>query len=85
MIGVWLIDTHAELVEAWRKLKKLHPSDVRLQEFLTPPFSEQEMLDIAATRWQDSNFRAQTCARWAQEARNKYLKLSKKTRYQITN
>lgn len=75
MIGVWLIDTHTELVEAWRSVKGLSVFDPRFQEFVKPPLNEQEMLDMVATKWQDSNFRAQTCTRWAQEARLKYLRI----------
>ncbi|MSS71255.1 MAG: extracellular solute-binding protein [Candidatus Latescibacteria bacterium] len=69
LIGVLLIDSHAQLSEAWKR---------QIREGLSPegglaamPVSEAEALALA-DRWKDVEFRSRTLSAWTVFARKKY-------------
>ena len=77
MIGATIIDTHKELVEAWRAVKDLPEDDGRVAELLRPVLSEEEMLRMAEENWSDPEFRARVKARWATEAKERYGRIAR--------
>ncbi len=76
LFGACVIDTQDELAAAWKKLRVAPEDDPRRRELLRPPVSEQELFDMAGTRWGDPYFRAETIARWSAEARAVYRRLA---------
>ena len=77
LIGACIIDVHDDLADAWRALNHLPPDDPRLRALLEPPVGEEELLRMAEERWKDAAFRADTVARWSDEAKNRYRRLAK--------
>ncbi|MGD2175387.1 MAG: ABC transporter substrate-binding protein [Candidatus Brocadiaceae bacterium] len=75
LIGARIIDTRQELAEAWRHLRKLPDGHHRKAELLKPPVPEQQLLELAESKWDDPYFRAETVARWSREARALYRRL----------
>jgi spermidine/putrescine-binding protein len=75
LLGAVMIDTHGELAQAW-KAALSEPAGGRVEALTAPPMSEQEVLDLARQRWDDPEFRAQTRARWANEAKARYRQIS---------
>jgi len=78
LFGALLIDTHSELVKAWRALiaKPSIPQNL-LKEFVRPPIGEEEIPRLAA-RWGDAGFRNEKIAEWIDFARKKYQSVMKK-------
>jgi len=76
LIGAAIIDTHDDLVAAWRAIKD-RPDDPRLRELVRPPLSEEELLRLARERWADPQFRARTRAAWAAQARERYRRIAR--------
>ena len=79
MFGALIIDTHEELVNAWKKIienKKKLPSDVLdkiMAEFTKVPVDEKTALQYA-TKWSDQTFRNQKISEWRTFAIEKYKK-----------
>jgi len=79
LIGAWMIDTHDQLEAAW---KALHSPDARhlsaekqqalLAEFIAPPCTEQELLQLADTDWKNPIKRTALVNQWQSEAMNRY-------------
>ncbi len=72
LLGATMIDTHRELSAAWRRISVLPEGDSRFQALIHPPVSEEELLELARTKWSDPEFRARTRTRWANEAKSRY-------------
>lgn len=77
LIGATIIDTHDELVAAWRVVKQLPPDDPRVAELVRPPVSDDDLLKMAKTKWNDPAFRARTRAQWCSEARQRYRRIAR--------
>ena len=77
LIGACVIDVHKELAAAWRVLRHAPADDPRVRALLAPPIGEEELLRMAEERWKDATFRAETVARWSDEAKNRYRRLAK--------
>lgn len=82
LISTWMIDTHDDLVRAWKALnspaaQKLAPArkSALLAEFLAPPCSETELLRLAETDWPKPILRTALVNRWQAEALDRYKKL----------
>ena len=82
MIGAWMIDTHDVLVRAWKKLnspatQQLPPEHqaALLAELIAPPCTEEELLHLAATDWNDPVKRTALLNRWQGEALHRYKNL----------
>jgi len=74
LIGVMVVDSHRDLVEAWRNVidRGLKPEDIaRLSQV---PLGEEEALELAS-RWRDQAFRNEVIAEWTDFARRKYAEL----------
>ena len=76
LLGAAVIDTHEELIAAWRAVQHLPPDDPRMRAFVEPPLSEAELLAMARDQWSDEAFRASTRARWAAEAGARYRRVA---------
>jgi len=77
LIGACIIDTHEDLVAAWRAVRHLPADHPRVLELVRPPVSEQELLRLASERWSEPEFRARTCAQWASEATRRYRRIAR--------
>jgi hypothetical protein len=75
LVGALLVDTHAELQQAWRAIigRGLPAED--LVELGRVPISEAEALQLAATAWKDPAVRNQKKIQWQQWALAKYRRL----------
>jgi spermidine/putrescine-binding protein len=76
LLGAVMIDTHAELVAAWRAVKDLAPGDPRQRAFVAPPLSEDALLALARDRWNDAEFRARARTQWANDAKARYRRIA---------
>ena len=76
LIGATMIDTHEELVSAWRVVKNLSADNVRSLTLMHPPLSETSLLQMAREDWKNPEFRARTRAEWAEDARKRYIKIA---------
>jgi len=76
LIGATLIDTHQDLVAAWRAVKDRPPGSRLIAELTRPPVSEDDLLRMARENWSDAEFRARTRARWTAEARERYRRIA---------
>lgn len=72
LIGALIIDTHAELVEAWKAIIDGGMKEEALKEFVKVPISEGEALKLARERWKDQGFRNRKITEWTNFAREKY-------------
>lgn len=75
MVGALMVDTHAELQEAWRAIiaRNMDPELLRLLG--TVPLTEAEALKLATGPWKDPAVRNRTKTEWQTWARNKYKAL----------
>ena len=78
MVGALLVDTHAELQEAWRAViaRGMQPGD--LSELGRVPLTEPEALKLAKEQWKDPAVRNRTKTEWQTWARNKYQAIGKR-------
>jgi ABC-type Fe3+ transport system substrate-binding protein len=83
LIAAWMIDTHDVLARAWIALHsgaaaKLPASrrDALLAEFLAPPCSEAELLQLAATTWKDPVKHTALVEQWQGHALDLYRKMT---------
>lgn len=83
LIGAAIIDTHDELVAAWRAVKDLPSDDPRVAELVRPPVSEDEIAQIVGTlkslreSGADAQFRAELRAGWVKESMKRYRRLAR--------
>ncbi len=81
LFGALIIDTHDDLVAAWKKLNenkdKMSPQDYQkiLAELTKIPLTEDEALQYAS-KWSDQAFRNQKISEWRNFAVQKYRKVS---------
>ena len=71
LIGILLIDSHTQLVEAWKREIRNGLTQEGLRGLSAVPVSEAEALDLA-DRWKDPEFRSRHMASWMNFAREKY-------------
>lgn len=71
LIGVLLIDSHAQLTAAWKRLIREGITPEGLRRLAATPVSEAEALALA-DRWKDAEFRGRTLSAWTAFAREKY-------------
>ncbi len=76
LIGARIIDPHPELAKAWQVLRSLPEGHPGRRKLLSPPVSEEELLRLAETKWDDPYFRAEKIAGWSGQASNLYVRLA---------
>jgi ABC-type Fe3+ transport system substrate-binding protein len=75
MIGTCLIEAHAELARAWKRIiVEDCPAD-KMRQLGRLPASMEE-IEALSGRWKDARFRLETTRRWAREAQERYRRLS---------
>jgi len=71
LIGSMIIDSHKELVDAWRDINKSKNKEAALEEFGKVPVTEEEALELAE-KWNNQGFRNKKISEWTNFARQKY-------------
>jgi len=71
LIGVWLIDAHADLARAWRAVIAAGMPPGIVQQLCTAPIAEEEAEELAG-RWKNPRRRLETMNNWAQRASARY-------------
>jgi hypothetical protein len=71
MIGVCLIDAHADLAAAWKAVIAAGCPDALVSALCAAPEPEGRMDELAAG-WEDSRYRLAAVNRWSREARARY-------------
>ncbi|MBL7077540.1 MAG: extracellular solute-binding protein [Kiritimatiellae bacterium] len=74
LVGVWLIDAHAELTSAWEHVRSDGMAPDQVNALTAPPLTAEE-LDEIATRWTDARFRLATMTEWSHAAQRRYNEL----------
>jgi spermidine/putrescine-binding protein len=78
LIGAAIIDTHEELVSAWREVKDLPADHPLMAQFARAPLSEQDLLEMAGKKWNDPAFRGATRAQWARDAMERCRRIARR-------
>ncbi len=76
LVGVWLIDAHSELTEAWQKVRTDGMAADSVKAMTAPPVTVAE-LEAIALQWSDARFRLATMTTWSHAAQERYTKLSR--------
>ena len=76
LMGVWLIDAHADLRAAWKRVIDAGCPPDLVAELCAPPLSEKE-LDSLAETWKDSRRKQDVMRSWAVAARERYTRLAR--------
>jgi ABC-type Fe3+ transport system substrate-binding protein len=74
MMGVWLIDAHADLRAAWQNIIAQGCPSNLVSELCTPPIEESELEGLAAT-WKDPRRKQDVMQSWSRTARERYQRL----------
>ncbi len=75
IFGVLIIDSHKDLVDAWkaiRKCKNREKRDAAIAALVQLPISEAEALKIAPTDWKNPIYRNEKIKEWGQFAKQKF-------------
>jgi len=73
LMGVWLLDAHADLRRAWERTIAAGCPPDRVAALCATPVRESE-LETLIPRWSDSRFRQDTMQQWSRAARDRYRK-----------
>lgn len=76
LFGARIIDVHEELAAAWERARGLPEDHPDVQRLLTPPITEERMMELAGGKWDDARFRADTIAGWSAEAQQLYRRIA---------
>lgn len=76
LIGVWLIDAHADLGAAWKNLIARGCPPSRVDQLCAPPVTEKELEALART-WNDPRRKQEVKRTWALSARSRYESLKR--------
>ncbi|MFH1008133.1 MAG: extracellular solute-binding protein [Candidatus Latescibacterota bacterium] len=71
LVGVLLVDSHRELVRAWKQVIELGLEEEDLRKLCALPVTESEAEELVA-KWEDPEIRNRTIAAWTVFARSKY-------------
>jgi len=71
LMGVWLIDAHADLKAAWKNCMIQNPE--LATELCRPPLTEKE-LETLIPKWKDSRHKQEIMQQWSKAAQLRYLK-----------
>ena len=81
ILGSAIIDTHDELVAAWRAVKDLPSDHPRVRKLVRAPVSEDELFQIVAElserRESAAGLRAERRARWVRESIARYRRVAR--------
>lgn len=77
LFGILIIDSHKELVDAWKAISKSKDAkkrDAAIAALVEMPISEDEAMKIAASDWKDQVYRNEKIKEWGQFAKQKFKK-----------
>ena len=75
LFGVLIIDTHKDLVNAWKAIQKCKDPakrDAAIAALTKMPITETEAMQMAATDWKDPSIRNEKIKEWGQFAKEKF-------------
>jgi ABC-type Fe3+ transport system substrate-binding protein len=72
LFGALLVDTHPELIEAWRAVIRRGARPEELADLGRMPLTEHGLMELAASAWKDPAFRNQKKIAWQRWAQEKY-------------
>lgn len=76
MIGVFIIDSHAQLRAAWQEAIAQGKTEEALPALAAMPVTEEEALALGRGKWLDQEFRNSTLLQWGWMASRKYGSVS---------
>jgi len=82
LLAALLIDTHDDLVRAWRAMIRAGKVEAMSKDLTAIPISEQEILRLGKEKWDDPVFRNEKIAEWTEFARSKYKRIVRSLRTQ---
>lgn len=71
LMGVWLIDAHADLQSAWKTVIAQGASPERIAKLCAPPVTEKE-LEALCKKWNDPRLKQEIMQSWSMSARARY-------------
>lgn len=77
--GALIVDSHSELVRAWKALKKRGPAAGDLAEIGTVPLTAEAAAQLASSSWNDPAIRQRTKQDWQRWAGEKYRRIAAQT------
>lgn len=75
LFGVLIIDSHKDLVNAWKAIGNCKDSakrDAAIASLTQMPISEEEAMQFATAEWKDPGFRNEKLKEWGQFAKQKF-------------
>jgi hypothetical protein len=75
LMGVWLIDAHADLRRAWKRVIDQGCPPHLVAELGAAPVTEDELKALAA-EWKDPRRKQEIMQQWSKSARERYSKLT---------
>ena len=75
LFGVLIIDSHKDLVNAWKAIKNCKDAAKReaaIAALTQMPISEEEAMQFATAEWKDPGFRNEKLKEWGQFAKRKF-------------
>ena len=75
LFGVLIIDSHKDLVNAWKAIQKCKDPakrDAAIAVLTKMPITEEEAMRMAATDWKDPSIRNEKIKEWGQFAKEKF-------------
>ncbi len=75
LFGVLIIDSHDDLVDAWKaigKCKDVQKRNAAIAAFVEMPLTEEEAMKLGGQQWKDQVFRNEKIKEWGQFAKQKF-------------
>ena len=75
LIGALVIDSHKDLVDAWRAINKsrdMEKREVAIRKLVELPITEEEAMRIAQSEWKRPDYRNTKLKEWRQFAKQKF-------------
>ncbi len=76
LMGVWLIDAHADLCAAWKRVIDHGAPESEVSTLGAPPLSERQ-LDALTKTWKDPRRRQGVMLAWARDAQKRYREIGR--------
>lgn len=83
LFGILIIDSHKELVDAWKAIQKCKDPDKQaaaIKALVEMPITEEEGIKIAVSEWKDPIFRNNTIKEWGIFAKEKFKRAKELTK-----
>ncbi len=77
LLSAAIIQPHDDLTTAWEAVARLPQEHPLRREFFSSPFTEEELMSLAAEKWSVAEFRARKRAEWGAAFQEKYNRLAR--------